>query len=676
MTGMETAAVRALPALISPVAWLYRRWRPEKHPRALAQRADNLAAAVDRAEDKLQQELRAKTGSFMPVTFIAADHPQSGEVIDSAEVDDISTYFDLLESPRRMVVLGDPGAGKTVAATYLVRGLIHRRREQLPDSSRAAEPVPVRVNTAGWDGAQQFSAWLVTRLNLDHRLPNALGTEMVGSGMILPVLDGLDEMDDDTTGRKRARALLDRLNEREWAHRPVVVLCRSTEFDHLKQAGGDNGLHGAATVTLAPLSPGQPADHLTRYQRRIGATHPAWDQITTHLREHTDPERTLTPLTATLRNPWMLGLTAHTLHHSPATAAALLDCPTPEAARNELFAAQIPAAIASTDDIERFRDYTPDNVEKWLRTLALHLEHRRDTGRNGTAIRLDEIWEIAGRTRIQRLSALTVTITTALALALALGLEGGFSLQSMPVFPGILTVVLASMLMATLMATLAGEHIVELAGAHQSSSSTGRIAWSVPTRTRWRGGLRSGLTAGFLFGPVSGLAVGLAVGLTAGLTAGLAVGLMAGLMVGFMAGLETNAEDQLAIGADARRLIRDDLQAALFRGALFGLAVGLMVGIEHGLVHGLTVGLVHGLTVGLAFGLAFGLIVGIASRRFFLAVLLFKITADFPGRPAAFLDWARNSGLLRVNATAYQFRHQTYQQWLLHHPGRIAPDTA
>ncbi|WP_280425160.1 hypothetical protein [Nocardia carnea] len=61
----------------------------------MAQRADDLAAAVDRAEDMLQQQFRAKPCSFMPVTFTAADDRQSGEVIESAEVDDISTYFGL-----------------------------------------------------------------------------------------------------------------------------------------------------------------------------------------------------------------------------------------------------------------------------------------------------------------------------------------------------------------------------------------------------------------------------------------------------------------------------------------------------------------------------------------------------------------------------------------------------
>ncbi|MCX0275168.1 hypothetical protein NLM24_31675 [Nocardia zapadnayensis] len=595
----------------------------------MAQRADDLAAAVDRAEDKLQQELRAKPGSFMPVTFTAADHPQPGEVIDSAEVDDISTYFDLLESPRRMVVLGDPGAGKTVAATYLVRGLIQRRRELDPESRRAAEPVPVRVNTAGWDGAQDFSSWLVTRLNLDHRLPRVLGAEMVGSGMILPVLDGLDEMDDDTTDGKRARALLDRLNEREWAHRPVVVLCRSTEFDNLEE--DDNGLHGAATVTLAPLSAGQPADYLTSYQHRIGATHPAWDKITTHLREHTDPEHTDSPLAETLRNPWMLGLTAHTLHRNPATAAALLDCPTPEAVHDKLFAAQIPAAIAGTDDTERFRDYTPDNVEKWLRTLARHLEHRRDTGHNGTALRLDEIWEIAGTTRIRILHTLAITLIAGLMFGLMGGPEVG--------------------LVVGLMFGL-------ILGLWRSPEAE-RIAWKVPTRTRWRGGLVSGFEVGL----VAGLAAGLVVGLVVGILFGLAVG----LVVGLVGGLGTTAEDQLAMGTDERRLILNDLQSALFQGAALGFVGGF--------VSGFAVGPAFGLTVGPAVGLAGGLASGVASGRFFLAVLLFKFTENFPDRPAAFLDWARNSGLLRVNATAYQFRHQTYQQWILH-PRHDSPNTA
>ena len=57
--------------------------------------------------------------------------------------------------------------------------------------------------------------------------------------------------------------------------------------------------------------------------------------------------------------------------------------------------ADISIAVAATDEGELHRDYTEDNIEKWMRSLARCLQHRRDEGRNGTAIRLDEIWEIA-----------------------------------------------------------------------------------------------------------------------------------------------------------------------------------------------------------------------------------------------------------------------------------------
>ncbi|MEU4651731.1 NACHT domain-containing protein [Nocardia fluminea] len=654
MTEIGTGAVRSLPALFKGGEWLYRKWRPTKHARVLAQRAEDLAGAVDKAELKLQQELRAMpgSGSFMPVMFTAADRRQPGSVI-SGEVDDTADYFELLENPRRMVVLGDPGAGKTVAATYLVRGLIQHRRELEPEARRSAEPVPVRVNTAGWDGAQEFSTWLVNRLSLDYELPTVLGAEMLDSGMILPVLDGLDEMDDETSDGTRARALLDRLNDREWTHRPVVVLCRGTEFAHLRKVGGGEGLHGAATVTLDPLPADQPADYLSDYQDRIEAAHPAWDQIITHLREHTDPEHPDSPLAEVLRNPWMLGLTATTLHRTPQAAATLLDCPTPDAVRDGLFAAQIPAAISGTHDTDQFRGYTPDNVEKWLCTLARHLERRRDIDRNGTAIRLDEIWEIAGTTRIRLLHGLTVTLLTWLGTGLALGLGAILTTSLTAVLTGELTTVLTT---GILTGILTGIMAGIMAGfmRHPRAKS---IAWKVPTRRRWPYGILAGLAVG--------LAAGLTVGLVYGLAAGLATGLTGGLAIGLLTGLETTAEDQLAMGTDARRLIRNDLQSALFNGALVGLAVGLAVGLTGGLTGGLSAGILAILTI--------GLVVGDVSGRFFLAVLLFKITADFPDRPAIFLEWARDSGLLRVNATAYQFRHQTYQQWLLHHSAMTDP---
>ena len=60
-----------------------------------------------------------------------------------------------------------------------------------------------------------------------------------------------------------------------------------------------------------------------------------------------------------------------------------------------------------------------------------------------------------------------------------------------------------------------------------------------------------------------GLGFGLAVGSHLLLVFGLMVGPAVGLVIGLMTGLRTNADDRLALGQDARRVIHDDLVAGL-----------------------------------------------------------------------------------------------------------------
>jgi hypothetical protein len=52
--------------------------------------------------------------------------------------------------------------------------------------------------------------------------------------------------------------------------------------------------------------------------------------------------------------------------------------------------------------------------------------------------------------------------------------------------------------------------------------------------------------------------------------------------------------------------------------------------------------------------LRYGLAMRSASRRGLL-----------PRRPARFLDWCLNQGLLRLSGNALQYRHRELQQWLL-----------
>ncbi|MFI9414676.1 NACHT domain-containing protein [Nocardia gamkensis] len=632
---METGVVvRVVAALIKPLTMLWQLWRPRTDRVSVAALVDDLAEAVRQEEQRLREGLRAGPGSFMHVGFTATAKAQPGEVIESAAVSDIATYFELLTPPRRLVVLGEPGSGKTVAAAHLVLGLLETRRD-LVDTRRAGQPVPVRVNAAGWNGKEDFSGWLATRLRYDYRVRPRSARALVDAGLILPVVDGLDEMDAHDSEESRARAVLNRLNETPWGNRPVVVVCRSDEFDELTRLGEDNGLHGSTTITLRPFTPGQISDYLTTYQHRIGATRPIWTAVTTRITA--EPEG---PLARALNTPWMLGLAATAMHHDPHTAGQLTGCSDTDAVRDLLFAAQIPAAVAGTDRTGRFRGYTSDNVRTWLLSLARCLDQRRDLGQDGTTIRLDEIWEIAGSVRCRILHGLTVCIAMTLVIVAAVGLRLGL------VFGPAIGLVFG------------------LSAGLSRSPRANRMAWRVPARSRWRGGLTYGLAAGLTFGLTVEFALGTWLGLAAAITAGLTVGLTFGL--------EADAEDQLGLAVDERRLIRDDVRVAVFTAGVVAFAIGLALGLPTGLLGGLSGGLVNGLAFGLAagtvggltFGLALGLMRGLAATRYLIAMLVFRFTSPFPSRPGLFLDWARRSGLLRVTGTGYQFRHETYRQWL------------
>ena len=62
----------------------------------------------------------------------------------------------------RMVVLGEPGAGKTVLALMLICRLLEYR-QTLDDQSRSRTPVPVRFDLTGWDTGRDLEDWLDTK---------------------------------------------------------------------------------------------------------------------------------------------------------------------------------------------------------------------------------------------------------------------------------------------------------------------------------------------------------------------------------------------------------------------------------------------------------------------------------------------------------------------------------
>ena len=97
----------------------------------------------------------------------------------------------------RLVVLGEPGAGKTMLMVRLVLDLLARRS--------SGGPVPFLASIASWNPIEQdLRDWLAARLMIDHpalggpspieRDEPTQAAALLAAGLIMPILDGLDEI--------------------------------------------------------------------------------------------------------------------------------------------------------------------------------------------------------------------------------------------------------------------------------------------------------------------------------------------------------------------------------------------------------------------------------------------------------------------------------------------------
>jgi hypothetical protein len=154
---------------------------------------------------------------------------------------------------RRLVVLGEPGAGKTMLMVRLVLSLVHHRHP--------GDPVPLLVPLASWDPAEQgLREWLRAQMSIEHPelAAAAAGTgardraeTLLEAGLILPILDGLDEIPAAVRGPAIAQ-----INDALGPGDGVVITCRTQEYRRAVRPpeGPEITLRAAAAIELDPLA--------------------------------------------------------------------------------------------------------------------------------------------------------------------------------------------------------------------------------------------------------------------------------------------------------------------------------------------------------------------------------------------------------------------------------------
>ncbi|MDI9889005.1 helix-turn-helix domain-containing protein [Streptomyces sp. HNM0645] len=684
---------------------------------SLIEAADLLAGEVRRRWRREEEQRRVHDPFPLPVRWRPTarelgDHPENvqrlqpgataGDMDLSGDVRSVAETYRRIESGR-LVILGRAGSGKSVLAVRLALDLV---------ASRAPlGRVPVIVSLGSWDPTTTtFRGLLVGRLLRDHphlarRVPggSTQAASLVDADLILPILDGFDEMAAELRG-----TALDELNTTSL---PLVLTSRQEEYAGAVKAI-EAPLVWAACVELTDLTHKDLMAYLPRTSRRVshgrgGENRGVWDAVLDRLGQSEEGPGSgdavaCANLARVLRTPFMVVLARTTYSEAPGKdPSELLDAdrfPTADHLEDHLLASFVPTvyrrrATQRTDDGRRQPDWDPDRARHWLACLA-HGLSRSDCGGQDLAW-----WRLSGSLR-PATRVLHVALISTLCMSMATWLVGLLAQLwgTTDLFgPRLL------LLQGTLIGLLAGVAF-GLVSAVMETFQRGalqpfRVRLRLPAADRRveRRPLRS-FTARFgsmlLGGATLGVGYAWALALLRALSGGLplsdpevvrsalinmlAFGLIFGLTAGLVFGLLAAFEAPMDITAAATpiRLLSANraeagrqllvLVPVLALGiALCGHLVVLVLQESLGPLSwqptgALLIGSVGGLGGATAYVLAFTA----WGRWATLTRVWLTLTRRLPWNVVAFVEDAHRRGVLRRTGAVYQFRHVRLQQHL------------
>lgn len=544
--------------------------------------------------------------------------------------------------PRPMLVVGEPGSGKTGLCVILAL-------ELLKEMSR--DRVPVLLQVSSWNPSENFDVWLERRLledypflGIESRFGTTAVSDLVSQRRLLPILDGLDEMPKELRG-EALRAI-----EGDWSsEQPFVLTCRSREFDALRSA---SLVPGTLMVRLLPLEHEAAAAYL-----RDAATDmdlDRWDRVIAQLVD--DPDG---PLAQTLTKPLMLFLARTAYEAADSTPEEMLD---PErfgdvhALEKHLLDRFVPTVFVTRPPPPHpspTRAARQWDQQVAVRTLAFLARHLDQLGSRDLAW-----WRLRATVPVSVFLVTHVVLGWIACALLGLLVFGLFDRAVLGVVLGSAIGVCAAL---------------PLGAVHEKQPRR-----FVPRLLRPTELAPEFLVRDIGFGVVGLLVGGLIVGLIYGPGYGVAIGLVLGLVFGLARRFSEPTESREPVSPIG--VLRGDRAAVLSAAGLGGLAGALVGGFLGGVVGGQEFGLVLklspvqegllGVAVGLLLGAAgLGMIVHATSAwgQFTITRIWLALHGQIPLRLMLFLQDAHKLGVLRQIGPVYQFRHALLQDRLSGH---------
>lgn len=584
---------------------------------------------------------------------------------------------------RRLVVLGEPGSGKTMLLVRLTQGLLAER------AAGAELPVPVIFSLASWNPQRQdLFAWMSScmerdYLGLEQRAPAPYqqatrARALLDQRLVLPVLDGFDEM----AAGVRAAAL-DAINQALPAGQGLVLSSRTEEYRRAVLAPGSVSvkLTGAAGIELRPLEAPQVGAYLLRDAGDDDDAARRWSPVIEQL-------GTAAPVGLALRRPLMLFL-ARTLynprpgeHSGENGGAALPDprvlCdklrfPDQQAVEQHLLSSFIPACYRPPLASSRLT-WDAERAQRTFSYLARHLEDVETS---------DLAWWRLADSLPRRAStpALWIVLMVSLAapvLAMAVGIAGlAFGIvRAAAGDPW--GMALAAVTRAVIGGAVLGATFGLTTGAtagrsfrlrrllaplrKKDSNPITSVGWSFDGRAA-------------LFAALLGAAVGTVIAIVADRTFGLTIAVFIAVTGLLWGGARTDPADVTRmVGPDA--LLSHDrritLQACVFFSLVDSAITGVLVAmISHENIYTYTNAIGSPFILGAVGGLALGIVAQPDKSAWWaFTVVRWHLSweRDLPRDLMGFLVDAHRRGVLRQVGGIYQFRHLDLQRHLADQP--------
>jgi len=559
------------------------------------------------------------------------------------------------EAAGQLLILGDPGTGKSTKLIELAQALLNSAE------SAPTKPIPVILNLSSWTRNQAaLGEWIQSELLHLYGVSRPRARQWVEGEEIVPLLDGLDEV-----AAEQQSACVEAINthRRQRGLQPMAVCCRREEYSNLPAP-----LDLAGGIEVEPLARVEVETYLDKHGSKL-------QRVREALRD--DPQ-----LWDLMNTPLMLTVLflASGVEGNEARSE-----PDP---RRRLYLRFVSKML----DGPRNRQFSKKRALRWLGWLAAQLVNRDQIpfaledldlewlpsrrARHAASLIFSLVGGLVGGLGVGLLGGLLVGLVG----GLVGGLLGGWTKRSIePVDAldidwSLLPQLLVGWLIDGLVVGLVFGLVGWLGGWLVGGLGGGLGGWLVV-------GLGGGLVFGLVFGLVLGLVVavvfGLFFGLVVGLDVGLIGGLVGGLVFGLLAGLLGGLNEILRPAPVSKRSAANEGTSRSLRyalrissaGVVLAIAIAWLLSVLRGGPEGAVSDAVKAAQAAPAMVAWLAVVLALKKGGFFVlghwAVRFQLQRLDLaPRQYVDFFNEAAAMLFLRKTGGAYQFFHVTFRDFV------------